>query len=417
MSRRILVVSVAGLTPGDLNGPAVSGLGVLRTLAGDGCARPLAPVRPDTPATWSAALLTGRLPDATGITAAVGDPPTTHDRPRSWTAADLPTGGLLAAAAAAGARAAVLGLPLTADPEGLLPVEWLCPDLTDVARWGTRYAMLEACSSQAVRERLPRLRQDIQHLGPETRDDLYADLAVEILEQEAPELTVVHLTELAAARRADGLESSAAHDALRRTDRRVGRLLAAGRRTDEEPPAVLVVSGGVQTEVRRQVNLNAVLKERGFLQASGADRTDGWEAFALTCGATARIVVAQSIQPRRVLQLESLLTELVEQPGSGVETVAARDRLACGLTVDHRTAYLVAGTPGTSFGDSWSKRPVIEADDPYYDGPRAVSGRVDGRSGLQLASEPLVEPQPTSVLDLAPALAELLGTSLGAASS
>jgi predicted AlkP superfamily pyrophosphatase or phosphodiesterase len=112
-----------------------------------------------------------------------------------------------------------------------------------------------------------------------------ADAAIHVLETRQPTLALVYLPHLDYDLQRFGPDHPAARAALRAVDGEVGRLLAVARAQGRE---VIVVSEYGIEPVSRDVALNRVLRERGFLRVQRV--LDRWEL--LDAGASRAFAVA-----------------------------------------------------------------------------------------------------------------------------
>ena len=307
--------------------------------------------------------------------------------------------------------------PVTAG--GFDVIDYLVPEVLDddqAAEPDPEALYRKVCSpvlfEDVVRPNLPKLAGP-QHPGYE----IFANAcACDILRKFRPNLLFTHPGTVDAARHENGLFGPAVDEALRMTDEWIGQLMAAAADAGiADRTSFAIVSDHGHLEIRRDIALNAFLRERGFLQVDAAGRVTDWVAWAKSCDLSAQIYVKD---PARVDEVGAALREMCDAGIYGISEVmtTAEAEARFGLSGDF--AFVVESDGFTRLSDGWS-RPAVQLIEPdeYRRGHSTHGHRPDKgpqppmivwgpafRSGVALETG--------SILDEAPTFAAAMGLTL-----
>lgn len=371
---RALVIAVDGLD--DLDVASIAG-GPLRTpgtcldelLAG---ANPLRvrPGGPSEPAPALVSVMTGASVGHTGVATELALHPSEPTGAGVWYAGDLRTPTLLDQVGARGGVTCALQWPATArggPATARAGVDLCLPLVEDLRRYRDRWSMVEQTSSaRMVTEHLRARREAGVQLSQVEPDELVAQIAEEAYTAGRIDLAAVRLTGLGRARRLEGRSSSAADRSLAATVAALGRVVTAFGPTDADHVVLLPDRPLVPVELL--VHPNTMLARRGLVSTDGPRLAD-FRALVWPDG------------PRGALHVRRGEPDTVRDAAmEALAEVAAHCRLRLrqvddGIGATDRTDVIAVldGAPGTLFGLSPTHRPLVEGDDPYYAGPRAVS--------------------------------------------
>ncbi len=365
-SGRTLVLSIDGLDEQDLADcarAAPGASGPLAALASEATALRIRPGGPSEPTPALASLVTGASVARTGV---ASDHPFDPEQPESrstWYADAMAVPSLFADAHRKGLTTAALQWPATAGAD----IDLCLPLVEDLRRYRNRWDMAERTSSpRMVAEHLaPRRSLGVQ-LSQAVPDDLVTEIAVEVLARDRIDLLAVRLSGLGAVRRAAGLGSAPESRALRDVADAIQEVLTAFSPGSED--RVLLVPGRRLVPTALLVHPNAVLAAEGLARTEGTRLLD-FRALVWPDG------------PRGVVHLRRGQGEATRDRAlEALDGLAAHSRLrlrtvddGVGATAATDVVAVLEGTPGTVFGLSATHRPLVEGQDPYYAGPRAVT--------------------------------------------
>lgn len=131
-----------------------------------------------------------------------------------------------------------------------------------------------------LQRRFAHLRSGISQ--PEL-DDFITECALYTIRKYNPDLFFLHLTDVDTMRHQYGVHHEKAAEALRRHDKRLGRILKALEETgDMEETTVVLLGDHYQKDVNRAACLNYAFRKAGLLEVRN-DRIKSWRAFAQNC--------------------------------------------------------------------------------------------------------------------------------------
>ena len=407
---RTLLIAVDGLDERDLDaclGGHPGTDGPLAELHRAATGLRILPGGPSEPAPALASLVTGASVAHTGVAT---EDPFDPEQPESrvpWYADAMALPTLFAGARRAGLSTAALQWPATAGAE----IDLCLPLVEDLRGYRHRWDMVERTSSpRMVAEHLaPRRELGVQlsHVSP---DDLVAEIAVEALGRGRIDLLAVRLGGLAAARRTAGIGTPADAEALRDVDAALEQILAAARPGPGD--RVLLVPGRPLVPTALLVHPNAALAAEGLVRTAGTHIGE-YRALVRPDGPRGVVHVRRGEGEALRSRVLEVLTGLAEH--SRLRLRHVEDGIGASAGTD--VIAVIEGTPGTVFGLSATHRPLVEGDDPYYAGPRAVTD--PSAPALALGTGPGLPsaPHEGSWADLGVTLAGAMGIELPGATA
>lgn len=402
---RVVLISIAGLTPADVAGApdAPPGMPATARLGAEGVvAEGMRPASPATTYPAHATLVTGRSPARHGVVAdrLLGD--RGGERRRATPRSPLRAPALWDAVAESGRRSVALGWPASSGAriDAVFPEPFVLAPGEDWPAW------MAAHTSPALLDAARRLGAEdpaVAWPGPE-RDRVLAGLACEALASEAPPaLLLVHLSGPGPALATEGRGSAAARASFAAADAEVARILAC-LRTEKflDSSAVLVVGDHGVTDVHKTVSPNVLLREVGLLVSPPDGRgIQRWSAYVRSNGTSAFVYARNETDARLARRA---LVGLAERTG-GFRVLSAKEMLDAGA--DPEAWFGLQATEGFWIDDATDSALVGPA--PVRGGWGAVAGEdvafvAWGRgvqSGLRI---PMLRQE-----DVAPTVAVLLG--------
>ncbi|PMC74903.1 alkaline phosphatase family protein [Brachybacterium sp. UMB0905] len=323
-------------------------------------------VRPGGPSESApalASLTTGATVAHTGVATEEPFDPTAPERRSTWYSAAMRAQTLFCRVREAGGMCAALQWPATAGSG----IDLCLPLVEDLRHYRNRWQMTEATSSpRMVAEHLAQRRAAGVQLSQVAPDALVAEIAEEALAAGRIDLMAVRLTGLGAARRCAGLDGPEVSRSLSDTVEAIQRIRSAfATQTDDR---VVLVPGRPLVPTALLVHPNTELAAAGLLRTDGT-RIAQFRALVWPDGPRGVIHVRRE-EPAAVR--EQTLAALREL---GAHTRLTLREVADGVGATRETDVIgvLEGTPGTVFGLPATHRPLVDGEDPYYAGPRAVS--------------------------------------------
>lgn len=251
-------------------------------------------------------IITGVLPCRHGLCENLRTQPGSNHPDWRVSAADIKAPTLYGRAKEAGLSACSVFYPVTCGA----PIRWNLPEVPGHMNVFRRASlMLGGGSAGFVLSAVPKALPLLSHLGEPELDDFLLSVAISAVRRHRPNLLLLHLIDVDSHKHEFGPGSPEALDALRRQDRRIGRLRQAVRQV--YPPketAYLFLSDHGCLPVRQVVEPNRWLAARGFI---GGGRYD---AFFHNAGGTSFLKICNKALSRRVTQE---LSSLLGFPGVG----------------------------------------------------------------------------------------------------
>jgi predicted AlkP superfamily pyrophosphatase or phosphodiesterase len=409
----LVLVSVDGLRPDDVLEADRYGLAVpqLRRLVAEGAyASGVAGVAPTVTFPSHVTQVTGVSPARHGILANEPFGSTGADALSCWSADDIRVPTLWDAAADRGFVTSSVDWPVTAGAR----ISYNIPQY-----WRPRSAQERKLQRLLVTPGL--FAEAEKRLGPYPPSDLWsvdqderrAAFNTYLIETRKPRLHLAYLAGLDEAEHASGPGSPAAAAALERIDAMVGRIRRAAEANG--PAIVAVTSDHGFRRTRRELHLNAALREAGLIRLGPDGNIAWWRARAWGMGGSAAIVLRDPRDHAARAVVSRVLAELAADPRSGIARVLSGSGVAdsggfegaafvVGLRGEHRFGDDLSG-PTVREGEPWGTHGNLpddrEMDAAFFiAGPGIPAGRRLGRIDMR---------------DIAPTLAARLELTLPAA--
>ncbi|MBD5147425.1 MAG: alkaline phosphatase family protein [Oscillibacter sp.] len=281
-----------------------------------------------------------------------------------------------------------------------------------------REAYRRSGSSEAVLDIIDRHKEGVtlrQHPGC---DQFIMDCAGDIIRQFQPDLLMIHPANVDDFRHRTGLFTPEVEEQVVLTDRWIGRLMAAAEEAGvgEETNFVLTSDHG-QIEIKRTLNLNVFLADRGFLTVENGELKD-WRAYCLS-GGTSGLVYLKDPQDQGLYSaVYSALRDMAEEGIYGISQVFTEPEIREKEHLGGEFSFVVESDGYTSFGDNWNRPAVIGYDQTDYRRGRATHGHLPGKGPqpIFLAKGPDFREDVTletgRLIDQAPTYAKLLGVEI-----
>lgn len=273
-------------------------------------------------------------------------------------------------------------------------------------------------SSQEVLDIIDRHSGGVVLRSHPNSDEFAMNCAVDILRKYSPDLMMIHPANIDGLRHQTGLFSQEVREEIVRTDTWIGRLMEASEAAGAgaETNFVLTSDHG-HLEVKRTINLNVFLAERGFLTVKDGALKD-WQAYCLSGGLSALVYLKDPQDHALYNEVYSVLNSMAEEGIYGISQVFTEPEIQEREHLGGDFSFVLESDGYTSFGDNWNRPAVIGYDQTDYRRGRATHGHLPdkGPQPVFAAKGPdfrrNVVLETCDLVDEAPTYAALLGVEI-----
>lgn len=254
-------------------------------------------------------------------------------------------------------------------------------------------------------------------------DDFVLESTVHTILTQNPNLLLVHFTDLDTQRHQYGFSSKEANEAIRRHDRRLGRILDALEKSGRYNETTIAVLGDHSAlDEDKVIHLNAVFKEENLFSVNKSGRIVDWKAYCHSCDGSAYIYMRNQKDHETKKMVETILNELLLDEANGIERVLTGEE-ACIRGADPKCTYMLEARYGYYFHDDHQcnyiehieKKDVIQKRYTYashgYSPEKAnytTFFLISGKGIRNNGHIPFMR-----LIDIGPTLARLLGLNIG----
>lgn len=412
----VLLVTIDGLRPGDVLEAEQRGLRVpaLRRLVEEGAwATGVRGVNPTITSPSHISLITGASPARHGIYSnAPFDPEGVSPRGYYNYARDIRVGTLWDAVHDAGGKVASIAWPAST---GARTIDYNLADFQPSPGMIDNGKLHYTLASDGLPEELEKLTGEdfiaafAPPAGDPDLDQTRTRFGIALLKAKRPRLMTFHYSALDGVEHRYGAGTPEAHASLERTDRALGRLVAAAREAQPDTVVVIASDHGF-ANITHRVNLMEVFEEHGLITRDPATgRITAWEAmFWVPIGG---VVLARPDDPALRDRVAGLLADLQRQPELGIRRIIGPEQLRergappmVTFLADLKPGYVVGGEPGAGLVQPGGGG----AHGYFHDMPEMNSTFIISGSTLeQRGSLGIVD-----MRDIAPTLARILGVEM-----
>ena len=281
-----------------------------------------------------------------------------------------------------------------------------------------REAYRRSGSSEAVLDIIDRHKEGVTLRRHPGCDQFIMDCAGDIIRQFQPDLLMIHPANIDDFRHRTGLFGPEVEEQVILTDRWIGQLMAAAEEAGvgAETNFVLTSDHG-QIEIKRTLNLNVFLADRGFLTVENGELRD-WRAYCLSGGTSGLVYLRDPRDKGLYSAVHSALRDMAEEGIYGISQVYTEPEIREREHLGGEFSFVVESDGYTSFGDNWNRPAVIGYDQTDYRRGRATHGHLPdkGPQPVFLAKGPDFRENITletgRLIDQAPTYAKLLGVEI-----
>jgi predicted AlkP superfamily pyrophosphatase or phosphodiesterase len=400
----VVLVSIDGLRPefylGDYEAPT------LKELARDGAhAKAVESVYPSVTYAAHASIVTGVRPWKHGITGNTTWTEHGSTRDWQWYAKDLKARTLWQAAREKGLKVAITYWPVSVGAEA----DWVLGEIWDPDKTETVQRLQAAATPGLLVELTLALGIPKEKIAEDKAaiDTFVSRAAGYIFRRYKPNLQLVHLINVDEAQHKHGRDADEVREAVRRQDENLARIRKAIEDSGLKEKTLLVVVGDHGfTDVSRNINPNALLRDAGYVDAEG-DKVKSWRALARSSGGSAAVYVKDKADAGKVAEL---FRKAGTHEGTAIYRVIERAELD-GLGYNPDASFALEPEKGWAF--SGALAPALVHGLPTVKGnhgqlpsrPELQTGLIAWGAGIK----PGVAVEKARLIDVAPTIAKLLG--------
>jgi len=153
-------------------------------------------------------------------------------------------------------------------------------------------------------------------------DEFVLESTVYTIKCKKPDLLLVHFVDLDSQRHYHGFSSKEAVSAIRRHDKRLGRIVDALKEAGIYENSTIVALGDhSQLDHSKAIKPNVLFKERGLIQVNQKGKVIDWKAYCKSCDGSAYIYVKDQNDFETKEKVRKLFEQLVQDENSGIERV------------------------------------------------------------------------------------------------
>lgn len=247
-------------------------------------------------------------------------------------------------------------------------------------------------------------------------DDFVLESAVETLRTKKPNVMLVHFTDLDTQRHEHGFSSSEAMEAIKRHDKRLGRMMNALREAGMMEKSTIIALGDHSAlDESRVIKPNVLFRENGLLEVEKNKTVTNWKAYCKSCDGSAYIYIKNKNNEvlNKVIQL--LDTNGIEKVWTADEARNFGADPNCSLMLEAELGYYFSESMDGDYMDEITNEDVTSK--KYTKACHGYSPEKNEYDTLLIAAGNGIRSNhvhPTMhLVDEGPTLARLLGFDLG----
>ena len=182
-------------------------------------------------------------------------------------------------------------------------------------------------------------------------DDFAIQCTLDTLKYYRPNLLLLHLLDLDTQRHNYGTHSSEALEALKRHDKRIGKILNLLKSINLYNNYNIVVLGdhGFQ-DFDKIININGIFKNENLLSVDINNNIISWKAFTKSCDGSAYIYLKDTSDKILENRIKSILEKLISNPENGIKYIYNNLELIS-LGGDPNATFMLEANEGFVFSE------------------------------------------------------------------
>ncbi len=368
--RRLLVISSDAQVGEDLEYLGTK-KNFRKYLAGGAVVRNVSSIYPSVTFPAHATMMTGCYPERHGVTSNSQFPAFGEPVPWTWFSSFLKCDDIFHSAKRAGLSTSAVLWPVTAGNDA---IDYHLPDFWAQGNETTEDAFRRTGSCEEVIDIVEKHKSVVEGRWQTHpyRDEFGILCARDIILEFAPEVMFVHPANIDAARHENGVFGPHIETALDDLDRWIGLLGSAlGERGVLEDTDIFLVSDHGQMDVRRNIGLNVLFREKGWITLDKDGKISNWKVYCLSNGMSALIYVKDK---KDIPEVKEYLDGLLEEGLYGFSAVIPEENARMEDHLGGDFAFVLETDGYTAFGD-YCQRPLVRPLDNHdYRFGRATHG-------------------------------------------
>jgi len=348
-------------------------------------------------------IVTGKLPRNHGVVGNTLVQPHRVNAPDwYWQRKYVRTETIYDKAIEAGMKVGAFLWPVTAKSK----IHYLVPEIFPNRKWDNQVmTSFRNGSPLFLLDVFKRYRHLLNGIKQPNLDDFVTESVIYTLKEKAPDMMLVHFTDLDTARHDDGVRSKEAYEAIDRLGTRFEKIVNTLKAENLFSETTIVILGDhFQLDYHTKVPLNHLLADGGWLNISD-DKIVNWEVLAKSNAGSAYIYQKEIFDDRVVL--ENFLNELKKNPENGIERILTGEE-AGQQGADPHCAFMLEAKNGFVFTDFLGGgEKGKKADHGYHPTEKADYATFYAMAGPGVKAGVKIEEM--SLVDIAPTWAKLLG--------
>ena len=265
-------------------------------------------------------------------------------------------------------------------------IDFNIPEVWDLQKWEDPHIIFEPnCSAKGYEYFKKHVSKLEWHPKPGL-DEFAVCLGEDILRNEMPDISFIHVSAVDIARHLHGMECPEVVEAIQKVDSWICRLLQAiddagyGEKTN-----FVICSDHGHLKVDRQVNLNVILREKGFITLDPvSEKVLDYKAYCHSSGLSSQVMLKDPDDEKTRCEVLALLQDLQKDPQYGIRRIYTREEVEHEFQLSGPFSYVIDGDGGIAFGHACTGRAIRLPDDPDYTYVKTSHGH-----------RPEIGPQPT----------------------
>lgn len=192
-------------------------------------------------------------------------------------------------------------------------------------------------------------------------DDFAIYCAIDTLKENNPNILLLHLLDLDTQRHNYGTHSPKSIDALKRHDKRLGKIISTLKDMGiyEETNIVVLGDHGFQ-DFENIININGVFKKHELISTDDDGNIIDWMAFLKSCDGSAYIYLNNPTDHGLIHKVSKILHDLSSNSSNGIKTIYNNEDISS-LGGDSNATFMLEGDTGFVFSEKMSDTLVASA--------------------------------------------------------
>lgn len=264
-------------------------------------------------------ILTGRYPKDHGIVNNTLLQPGRISPDWYWYEKDIKGDTLFKAARQKGLTTASLLWPVTAKGK----INYNLPEIFPNRPWQNQIVISLSTGSPLLLSNLQKRFGYIRKgLHQPALDIFVQHSASYIIKRYKPNLIMIHFTDVDTQRHRYGYSSAEAKEAVKRYDKRLGKLINTLRNCNIwDKSTIIALSDHSQIDVYKSIRLNILFKEDGLIKVDHKGKIKSWRAYLKTCEGSGYIYLKNKDDKALQDKVKNIIAKYMNEEETGVESV------------------------------------------------------------------------------------------------